>query len=84
MERDELENEDVNNGFYRDSLQDLQSILKTDAYAPGKKHSGAYPDDITDAIEHILFIEEHKEVTIKVSKDADNYHLVFEIVNRLK
>ena len=71
---------DLLDGLENELVDDTLEELKTKKYVFGKKISEAYPEDIADEIENYFFLcQESTPITITVSKDIDNYHLVFEI-----
>ena len=87
LEDDEFEDlldelEVSNEGFYRDTAKDLSNKLKNDPYSPGKIHCDSLPEDVADAIEHLMYVENFKSVTIKIVKLPGCYEIGFEILNK--
>jgi len=76
------ENDFLDSDYMEESLKDLQNKLNDPSTIFNKKYSQALAEDIAEAIEHIFFISEYnRPINIKVTKDIDNYHLVFEITS---
>lgn len=68
--------------YQREALDDVKSKLQEGEYAPGKVYAQQFPDDIADVIESILFLQDAQEVTIRVKKDVDDYHVTFEVISK--
>lgn len=68
--------------YKREALEDTQEKLREGEYVPGKVYTQQFPDDIADVIESILFLQDAEEVTFKVKKDADDYHVTFEVISK--
>lgn len=75
--------EDLENEFVEETLNDLKSQLNSSNYVFGKEITKALPEDIAEAIEFLYYIKQHNSpVIVNISKDIDNYHLKFEILNK--
>lgn len=73
---------DLNNGFLEENLEDLKSKI-THEYDFGVKRSNSMPEDISDEIELLYYIRQHKgPIMINVNLDVDNYHLTYTILNK--
>lgn len=68
--------------YKREVLEDTQEKLRDGEYAPGKVYTQQFPDDIADVVESILFLQDAEEVTIRVKKDVDDYHVTFEVISK--
>jgi|TARA_B110000495_G_scaffold195739_1_gene203662 hypothetical protein len=70
----------------KEDLRDLvdEIIEKIGEYHEGSVEGGFSPVMIQDIISELLYEENNKSITIKVSKASDNYHLHLEILNKEK
>lgn len=83
MKKEEINLNNLDDYDYEDEVVDeLNQSIQEGEYEPGKVYSGQFPDDLADVIENLLFLQENSEVTFKVRKDPDDYHINFEIVSR--
>jgi len=77
-----LDLKNLTHNYANEVFTDLKNKLQDGEYVPGKVYSQQFPDDISDVIENILFIQDADEVTFRVRKDTDGYHITFEVLNR--
>ena len=67
-------------------LKDLinEVIESLGKYSEGSTHGGLSPTMIQDIISILLYQEDNSSVSVKISKDIDEYHLYLEILNKEK
>lgn len=78
--------EDCHEYSSQEDLKDLinEVIEKLGNYSEGSTHGGLSPTMIQDIISILLYQEDNSSVSIKISKDIDDYHLYLEILNKEK
>jgi hypothetical protein len=70
--------------YFKDSFNKLKGDISSDSYKPGSKNRNSYPDEIAEAIETLMYIQDFKSVSITISKEPNKDTLVFEITDRVK
>lgn len=85
-EEDEMFEDDdfVPDPIFKETAQDLTQKLKKDPYSPGSIHKFCLPEDASEMIEQLIYLEQYTQLTLRVKKGFDNYHLDIEIVERVK
>lgn len=68
--------------YSKEAFDDMKDKLQDGEYVPGRVYTQQFPDDISDVIENLMFLQEQKELVFRVRKDADDYHLTFEVLSR--
>lgn len=68
--------------YNREVFDETKGKLQDGEYIPGKIYAQQFPDDIADAIENILFLQDFTEITVRVRKSVDEYHVDFEVTSK--
>lgn len=72
-----------NNHSYEDEvLEDLTENIVLDPFRPLNVQSEQFPDDISDAIEHLIFIKGFDKIDIHIERDPKSEYLRFWVTDR--
>jgi hypothetical protein len=80
--KSDIDLKNLTHNYAEEVFTDLQDKLQEGEYQPGKVYPQQFPDDISDIVENVLFLQGAEEVTFRVRKDTDGYHIVFEVISR--
>jgi hypothetical protein len=57
--------------------------IETDPYQPGIVHPNLCTDDLAEAVDDVLFVRGHSEMTIRVKRDSPDGYISIEVIDRV-
>jgi hypothetical protein len=71
-------NKDYN--YTSEVFSELAESFEDGEYEKGKVYRDRYPEDLADAVETLLFVQNKTELLIRVTKEQDGLGIAFEVI----
>lgn len=70
--------------YEKEVFSEVKQSVQEGEFQRGNVYYQQFPEDVADAIENLLFLQNESEVVVRVRKDLDGHHINFEVISRTK